>query len=46
MFEKGKCIGERRDVADLQVPGRLPFMCSADYQVIFSGENELTGALR
>lgn len=46
LFEKREVRGERGDVADLQVPWRLPFMCRADYPVIFSGKNELTDAVR
>ena len=45
MFEKGEVHGKRRDVPDLQVPWHLPFMCRANYLVIFSGKNELTDAL-
>lgn len=46
MFEKGKCMVSVEMWSDLQVPWCFPFMCRADYQVIFSGKNELTDALR
>lgn len=46
MFEKGKCMVSAEMWSDLQVPWCFPFMCRADYQVIFSGKNELTDALR